>query len=220
MNSASSRNRDCRAKSLFVGSRSRTCRRLDRRLPVRRRRDHQPHDVLHVPLRAGTRRQPVEQFRVRRQFALRAGLLQRPRDAVAEEELPEPVHGDARRQRVLRRQRSTSRGRAACSARPSSRQAAGGSRACSASSPGRESSSQLPRGRMRTVRGGPLVVISTRGKRVLELGLRASIAAASASRSAFRSGALSRANAASRSMSASRRASRLLRQDRLHVGRD
>ncbi len=116
-NSASSRYRDCRANSLFIGSRSRDRRRLDRRLPVRRATSPSAGPCActsHFGLEL--RRQPVEQFRVRRQFALRAGLFERAGDAVAEEELPEAVHRRRGRSAGSPARRSTSRGRAACSA--------------------------------------------------------------------------------------------------------
>ena len=42
-------------------------------------------------------RQPVEQFRMRRPFALRAEIVERFREAGAEELAPHAVHEDARR---------------------------------------------------------------------------------------------------------------------------
>ena len=47
-------------------------------------------------------RQPVEQLRVRRPFALRTGIVERARQAIAEKQIPEPVHEHACSQRILR----------------------------------------------------------------------------------------------------------------------
>ena len=46
--------------------------------------------------------QPVEQFGMRRPFALRAEIVEHLRKSRAEELAPEAVHGDARGQRILR----------------------------------------------------------------------------------------------------------------------
>ena len=102
-NSASRRWRVCRANSLFTGSRSRIagvstddCRyALD--VTISRTRCFTSHLAWQLA------REPVEQFRVRRLFALRAGFFERTGDAVAEEQLATAVRGDAGGQRVLGR---------------------------------------------------------------------------------------------------------------------
>ena len=60
--------------------------------------------MLHVPAAfAELHGEPVEQFRMRRPLALRAEFIDLRAERVAEELLPEPVHKDARGERVLGR---------------------------------------------------------------------------------------------------------------------
>ena len=47
-------------------------------------------------------REPIKQFRMGRRSALRAEVLERLDDALAEHELPEPVDKHARHERILR----------------------------------------------------------------------------------------------------------------------
>ena len=63
--------------------------------------------------------QPVEQLGMAGRLALDAEVLGGLDQADAEVLLPEAIDGDARGQRVVRRQPASARGRADCSARPS-----------------------------------------------------------------------------------------------------
>ena len=84
-----------------VGIALRAVRRDARGLAVGRGRDEQFQKTLRVPLAAHKfAGEPVEQFGVRRQFALRTEFLARPHDTGAEDRLPKAIRGHARRQRI------------------------------------------------------------------------------------------------------------------------
>src|SRR6185369_839844 len=73
------------------------------RLLVSRARHHQPHQPFHVPTALHEiDRQPIQQFGMRRLFALHAKILRRPHKARAKKLLPESIHRHASRQRILR----------------------------------------------------------------------------------------------------------------------
>ena len=67
---------------------------------------HQPVHRLDAPAALDELgREPVEQFRMRRPLAHLAEVARRAHDAFAEVMLPDPVHHDARGQRILRRRK-------------------------------------------------------------------------------------------------------------------
>ena len=96
-----SRKRGPRASSRFSGSLCSSSGVTLRRLPIRGAHDDGLLHRLHVPAGADEfGGQPVEQFGMRRPFALRAEILHRLDQAGAEIHLPEAIHGHARRQRI------------------------------------------------------------------------------------------------------------------------
>ena len=77
-------------------------RRHRRTLLVRCAGDHESNHVLHVPAALDElRREPVQQFRVRGPFTLRADVAGSFHETGAKELLPEAIHGHARRERMF-----------------------------------------------------------------------------------------------------------------------
>ncbi len=134
-----------------------------RRLLIGPRHDHQFHHVLDVPAAIDQLDgQPIQQLGVRRQGALRAQVVAGPHQALAEEQLPQPVDQHAGHQRIVARDHPAGQveprrpRRSLTSSLPRNSGMAG-------STTGPESSCQLPRGRIRIWRGGTASVMSVVG---------------------------------------------------------
>ena len=101
-------NRLCGSFSSFSGV-------ADGRLAIGGRGDHQFEKPFHVPARfAELDRQPIEQFRMRRQLAADAEVAGGADQARAEHFLPEAIDGDARRQRMIGAQQPLGEAQADC----------------------------------------------------------------------------------------------------------